>query len=65
MARPLPNWKIRDGGRATSYLWSITPCLAANFYTSKQDKSFTLKINPQQWLLGVESYFERKNIAEN
>ena len=33
---------------------------SVNYYKSKQGTSFTVNINPQQWLLGVEYYFERR-----
>ena len=32
---------------------------SANYYTSTEGSSFALHINPQQWLLGVEYYFEK------
>ena len=32
---------------------------SVNYYTSKEGDSFTVEINPQQWLLGVEYYFEK------
>jgi hypothetical protein len=32
---------------------------SVNYYTSKESSSFTLNINPQQWLLGVEYYFDK------
>ncbi|MBL7827728.1 MAG: hypothetical protein JNJ57_13945 [Saprospiraceae bacterium] len=31
------------------------------YYTDKDSESFTFSINPQQWLLGVEWYFNKKS----
>ncbi len=30
------------------------------YYSSRESRSFTLAVNPQQWLFGVEYYFEKK-----
>ncbi|MBV6440572.1 MAG: hypothetical protein EPGJADBJ_02243 [Saprospiraceae bacterium] len=32
---------------------------SVNYYTSKDGTSLSININPQQWLLGVEYYFEK------
>ncbi len=32
------------------------------YYAGKDNQSFTLSINPQQWLFGVEFYFEKKKM---
>jgi hypothetical protein len=30
------------------------------YYGNKNGSSFIVEVNPQQWLLGVEYYFEKK-----
>jgi len=33
------------------------------YYGNKDGQTFIFEVNPQQWLLGVEYYFEKKNKA--
>lgn len=70
--RKVRNTKHQFGiGANPTIVYFITRDLAFSitvvnigYYASRTEKSFTLSINPQQWLFGVEYYFEKKKARQ-
>lgn len=75
-ATPFGDFKspVSDGivgaGAFPSFVYFMTDRLAVSitfiniqYYSSRGGQSFTVNLNPQQWLLGVECYFNKKRPA--